>query len=428
MAGMTGDPVDERRLHHRLRPMTGRDPGESHRAATPLELLLDLSFVVAFSQAGEQAAQQLAAGHAEAAWLGFGFALFAICWAWVNFTWLSSAYDNDDVVFRVATMVVVVGVLIMALGLPAIFDSIAAGAQLDNTVATIGYVVMRLATISLWLRAAHDDPAHRRVSLRYAIGVGAVQLVWITLLFVHVPLAVTMTVVPFLYLGEMLVPVIAERVDGGSPWHAHHVAERYSLLVIITIGEVVLGTTLAVSAVVQQQGWSVEAVLLAIAGVALAFGVWWVYFVVPAGLLLERHRERAFAWGYGHIILFGSVAAIGAGLHLAAAVLSGEAVVGPLVAMLTVAIPVAVFVVAVFGLYAQLLRVFDPLHLWLLVAVLAVLALAVVIVVLGASLGTGLLVVALAPVVVVVGYETVGYRHEAAALRRELAPVDETAG
>ena len=42
------------RAHHRRR-FSGRDPSEAHRAATPLELLFDLTFVVAFGTAGERA-------------------------------------------------------------------------------------------------------------------------------------------------------------------------------------------------------------------------------------------------------------------------------------------------------------------------------------------------------------------------------------
>ena len=41
------------RSHRRVR-MLGRDPGESHRTATPLELLFDLTFVVAFGIAGNE--------------------------------------------------------------------------------------------------------------------------------------------------------------------------------------------------------------------------------------------------------------------------------------------------------------------------------------------------------------------------------------
>jgi low temperature requirement protein LtrA len=36
--------------------MSGRDPHESHRAATPLELLFDLTFVIAFGVAASPAA------------------------------------------------------------------------------------------------------------------------------------------------------------------------------------------------------------------------------------------------------------------------------------------------------------------------------------------------------------------------------------
>jgi hypothetical protein len=35
-------------------------------------------------------------------------------------------------------------------------------------------------------------------------------------------------------LIEMAGPVIAGRGKGGTPWRAHHIAERYGLLTIIT--------------------------------------------------------------------------------------------------------------------------------------------------------------------------------------------------
>ena len=49
-------------LSHRIGRMTGRDPNERHRASTPLELLFDLTFVVAFSQISSQAAHYLELG------------------------------------------------------------------------------------------------------------------------------------------------------------------------------------------------------------------------------------------------------------------------------------------------------------------------------------------------------------------------------
>jgi low temperature requirement protein LtrA len=38
-------------LHHHARRMGGRDPNQMHRVATPLELLFDLTFVIAFGLA-----------------------------------------------------------------------------------------------------------------------------------------------------------------------------------------------------------------------------------------------------------------------------------------------------------------------------------------------------------------------------------------
>lgn len=64
--------------------------------ATPLELLFDLTFVVAFGIAASEFAHALAENHVGEGLAGFGFATFAICWVWINFTWFASAYDTDD--------------------------------------------------------------------------------------------------------------------------------------------------------------------------------------------------------------------------------------------------------------------------------------------------------------------------------------------
>ena len=64
-------------------------------------------------------------------------------------------------------MVQMVGVLILALGLPALFDSIDEGEHVDNGVIVAGYVVMRLAMVSQWLRAARQAPERRRGCLTY---------------------------------------------------------------------------------------------------------------------------------------------------------------------------------------------------------------------------------------------------------------------
>lgn len=390
--------------------MTGRDPGEERRAATPLELLFDLTFVIAFGRTAEQLAELLADGHTGAAIAGFCFATFAVSWAWINFTWFASAYDTDDWLFRLTTMVQMVGVLVLALGIPPMFESLAAGEHLDNRVLVLGYVVMRVPMVLQWSRAAVADPA-RRPSVAVFIGTLLVsQAGWVALALADLATTTTFALIVPLVLLEMVGPAAAARVHGGTPWHPHHIAERYGLLVIIALGEGVTGTTFALSAVIEESGWTAETAVLGLAGIALIFGLWWAYDVVPSAELLHARRERSFAWGYGHIVLFGAIVAVGGGLHVAAFYLEEHSTLALVGTVLVVAIPVALYVVTVFALHTALARSRDPRHLLLVAASVAVVVASVVLAVLGVPLVGCLVVLACTPWVSVAGHALVGRR------------------
>ena len=101
------------------RPMSGRDPEESHRASTPLELFFDLCFVVAVAAAAATLHHDLTLDHLDGL-VGYAMVFFAIWWAWVNYSWFASAYDSGDVTFRLLTFVVMTGVLVLAAGTPAL--------------------------------------------------------------------------------------------------------------------------------------------------------------------------------------------------------------------------------------------------------------------------------------------------------------------
>ena len=401
--------------------MVGRDPGESHRGATPLELFFDLTLVVAFAQAGSETAHLIAEGHVGSAIVAFAFVMFAVCWAWINFSWFASAFDTDDWFYRVTTMVQMVGVLVLALGIPNVFESIDHGEPVDNTVVVAGYIVMRVAMLAQWIRVAVQDPGHARVALGYVATISVSQIGWTGALFLDLRVAAFLPLALVLIGIELIGPILAERRDGGTPWHPHHIAERYGLLVIITLGEGILGTIAAVAALVDHVDWSAEAVLVTVAGIGLTFGLWWNYFIIPSADVLERHRHRSWGWGYGHIPLLASIAAIGAGVHVAAYVVEGEATIGVVGAVLATAIPVAVATLACFVLYSYLVRGVDPFHIGLFLGTIAVLVVAVLLAANGVSLGWSLVVVMLAPVVTIVGFETVGHRHMAVALARTLA-------
>jgi len=404
-------------LHHHSRRMTGRDPHEVHRVATSLEQLFDLTFVTCFSLAASQLALTLSAGRYAAALLGFAFASFAICWAWINFSWFASAYDTDDWVFRVVTMRQMVGVLVLAIGLPRMFASIERGEHLDNSIMVLGYVIMRVVLVFQWLRAARQDPARRRACLTYAITISIAQIGWVWQIAVHFSTATAVILGSILALIELMGPVLAERQDGGTPWHAYHIAERHSLFAIIALGEGIVGTVAALSAVVEQQGWTVDASLVGIAGTALTFGMWWLYGLLPSAQILETHRNRAFVWGVGQILIVTAIVATGGGLHVAAHFIDHQTRIGPLATVLSVALPVGAFLGLTYALYYYLVRRFQAFQVWLLIGTAAVVAVTVTAARSGVSMARCLVVLALAPAVTVVGYEVLGYRHLANGLR-----------
>jgi low temperature requirement protein LtrA len=403
---------------HGRRRFSGRDPSELYRASTPLELLYDLTIVVAFGTAADELAHFISEDHVWAGVIGFVFAGFAVAWAWVAYSWFASAYDTDDWVFRIATMVQMAGVIVLSLGLPQMFESLDEGGVLDNGVMVAGYVIMRVALLFLWWQVSRHDPERRRTARSYMVSIGTAQIGWVALALLHLDIAPAFVCVGVLVVYELAGPFVAER-RGGTPWHPHHIAERYGLLVIITLGEVIIGTVASLNALVHgEAGWTVDAALLTVAGLGLTVGCWWMYFAVPWAEPLVRHRERGFTFGYGHLFVFASLAAIGGGLHVAAFSLEGDAEIGTTTVVLSVAIPFALYALFFYGIYSVMMHEFDPFHLGLLAASGAVLVIAVLLALAGVGMAVCLLVVMLAPWVTVAGYEAIGARHMAEAMQR----------
>lgn len=183
----------------------------------------------------------------------------------------------------------------------------------------IGYVIMRVGLILQWLRASRSDPVRRTTCLRYAAGTAIVQVGWVTfaLTLAHDE---HLRVPGFLALvvAELAVPVFAERA-GITPWHPHHIAERYSLFFIIVLGETILSATVAIQDAFEPGGDGQAAVVvLMVSGVLIVFSLWWTYFAYEASDALADVQGisnlRAYGWGFGHYLIFAAAAAVGAGL------------------------------------------------------------------------------------------------------------------
>ena len=321
--------------------MTARSPHEPHRTATPLELLFDLVFVVAIAQVASGLHHAISEAHAAAGLSGYAMVFFAIWWAWMNFTWFASAYDSDDVPYRLAVFVQITGALILAAGVPAMFET-----HTPNLAVIVGYVVMRLAMVGQWLRAAASDPERRTTAVRYAIGITLVQIAWVGMFWIPQywgPGFVALVV------AELLVPAWAERA-GQTTWHPHHIAERYGLLTLIVLGESILSATVAIQSALASGEALSSLIPLIVGGLLIAFSMWWMYFDRPVHDLLTNFKT-ALVWGYGHYLVFAAAAAVGAGLAVNVDYATHHAKISAAAAGAAVAIPVAVFILCLWFLH-----------------------------------------------------------------------------
>ena len=325
------------------RPMVARPTDEEHRSATVLELFFDLCFVVAVAQAAFALHHEVAEDHIGEGVVGYASVFFAIWWAWMNFTWFASAFDTDDVPYRVTTLVQIAGALILAAGVPEAMDG-------GNFAAiTVGYVVMRLAMVTQWARAARADPAHRRSALRFAAGITAVQVGWVLRLLL--PVGLGQAGFLLLVAAELAVPIWAERA-APTTWHPRHIAERYGLFTLIVLGECVLASTLAIESALEEDAALADLATTAAGGLLTVFGMWWLYFAKESHEFLTSLRV-AIVWGYGHYLVFASAAAVGAGLAVNVDYLTDHAAIGARGAAAAFTIPVALFLLAVWALQVR---------------------------------------------------------------------------
>lgn len=335
---MTTPLLSEHPTHHKhfkaFKPMTGRSPHEHPRVATTLELFFDLIFVVAIALAGAQLHHAITENHVAHGVVSYALVFFTVWWAWMNFTWFASSFDTDDVPYRIAVFVQMAGALVIAAGVPNAFEG-------NWWVLTYGYVLMRVASIAQWLRAAKQAPQHRKTALRYALGIFVAQLGWMVV--VTLPQQVVM--LPFLLMigVELLVPMWAEKA-GMTAWHPHHISERYGLLTIIVLGESILAAVMAIQKVAADTNMmSLNLIAFCVGALLIVFCMWWIYFEDEAAEFL-RDYKTAFYWGYGHYLIFMAAAAVGAGLAAQVDFNTGPVAASALTIGYGLALPVALFV------------------------------------------------------------------------------------
>jgi low temperature requirement protein LtrA len=328
---------------YRLVPMWPRDPDEAGRTASSLELFFDLVFVVAVSIASVQLHHQLTEAHVLDGILNYAVVFFGIWWAWMNFTWFATSFDTDDWLYRLLTIVQMGGVLVLASGIQAAFE------DQDYVVLVLAYVVMRIALVAQWMRASRWAGDTRRSTITYAIGIAVVQILWLASLLL--PAAAFWAAVVVLVGAELAVPVAAER-RARTPWHPHHLGERFGLFTLILLGESLLASANAIIEALHEGDTLGPLISVAVLTLVVTAALWWVYFWAPHHAAIDG-LGLSLGYGYGHYFIFAAAGALSAGIEAEVDVITGHSELDPVAASFAYTIPIAVFI---FGIWLLVIR------------------------------------------------------------------------
>jgi low temperature requirement protein LtrA len=126
--------------------------------------------------------------------------------------------------------------------------------------------------------------------------------------------------------------------------------ERYGLFTIIVLGETILSASLAIQSVAQEGNFNTDLASIIAGGLLILFSMWWLYFDQPRTDMLTS-LGSAFVWGYSHLLIFASAAAVGAGLSVTVDQAFRHAKIGDEAAGATVAVPVFIYLFTVWALH-----------------------------------------------------------------------------
>jgi len=274
---------------------------DKDRRATWLELFLDLVFVAAIAQvASTLSADPTAAG------FGRFLALFLpIGWAWAGFTFYATRFDTDDLVYRLLTLLGMFGVA----GLASTVPNALHGGQ---NAFVLAYVSVRCILLVLYIRVYRDLEIARPVARWFILMFGLAIVDWLISLAVPVPWK-------YVFWGlalalEHAAPIRAWRMLRGMPVDPRHIPERFGLLIIIVLGESVIGVVLGTA----QVSWTAVSGLVAFAGFLAAASIWWLYFDFLDGTaVVTRNVRSGITFVYAHYFIAAGIAALGVGVKLA---------------------------------------------------------------------------------------------------------------
>ena len=281
------------------------------RRTSPIELLWDLVFVFAVTQVSTTMSRDLT-------WPSAGRSLLLLAlvwWAWSAFVWAANAEDEGSRLFRVVLLVALVMMFLAGVALPSAFRD-------EGAVFVASYATVRFLHLGIYADASRRGNASLTAIVGFAMTVGlGMALLGIGAAIDGVGrVALWGAAAVIDYAGPAWLT--RERLRGLQQVAVSHFAERYSLFIIIVLGESVV--SIGVTATHRQ----ITASLLAAFAFSLiiTIGLWWLYFDRTAEWAAQQLRAiddpvlaAADAFSYLHLLLVAGVVILAVGEKTAVA-------------------------------------------------------------------------------------------------------------
>jgi low temperature requirement protein LtrA len=273
-----------------------------------VELLWDLVFVFAVTQVTTLLARDLS-------WAGLGRSLLALAlvwWAWSAFVWAANAEEEDARVLRAALLVGMVLIFIAGLALPRSFDD-------QGTLFATTYAGVRFMHLALYADASRRGNASWTAIAGFAVtvAIGMALLIAGSFLDGSARVALWAIAAAIDYAGPAWLT--RERLRGLQRVAVAHFAERYSLFVIICLGESIVALGVGAS----DRDVDTELVAAVALGLVMSIALWWTYFDRFAAIAEARLREHgdpvlaaADGYSYLHLVIVAGIIVFAVGVKL----------------------------------------------------------------------------------------------------------------
>lgn len=279
---------------------------EEERSVTFLELFYDLVYVVIVAELAHSLA-----GNVSWASVGqFAFLFVVVWWAWLNGSLYHDLHGNNDIRTRVFTFLQMGSVAAMA-----VFAHNALGE--GSTGFALSYAAFQLILLVLWWRTGVHDPNHRPLSQPYAAVFSLTTLLFAGSVFVMEPVRFYLWGLALVL--SMLMPVYTSSLGRNNPAVQAQIdlstavspslVERFGLLTIIVLGEVIAGT---IRGLAEYDHLNWEAGITAVLGMGIAIGIWWFYFDAISHHSPRPGRNMTLTWAFLHLPLTIGIVAVGA--------------------------------------------------------------------------------------------------------------------